>query len=66
MLTFYIVGCIIAYLMLLAILASQLSKEEEYELDTVAYILGLLLLSLFSWAIVLAIISIFIFEDGAL
>ena len=66
MMTFYLVGCIIAFLMLLSILAYRLSKGEEYELDIVAHMSGVLLLPIFSWVMVLAIILIFIFEDGAL
>ena len=55
MLTFYIVGVVIALLILLTSLGVMIKNDEVYELDIIDKMVMLFVLSLFSWAIVFVI-----------
>ena len=62
MFTFYIVGVVIALLILLTSLGIMIENGEVYELDIIDKMVGIFVLSASSWAIVVVIGAVVIIE----
>ena len=62
MITFYIIGVVIALLVLLTSLAMMIRTNEVYGLDIIVTMVVMFGLSLFSWTIVLVIGIGFVLE----